>query len=70
MAKTLKAHRQKAYLSTRELASKAGVGPDTIWRIEAGDFKRLQPRTMRLIAAALNVDPGEIQEFIPSEEHA
>ena len=60
---TLKQHRERAYLSTRELASKAGVGPDTIWRIEGGDYQKLRPATMRKIAEALGVHPSEITEF-------
>lgn len=55
-------------MSTRELAAKAGVGPDTIWRIEGGDYKKLRPATMRKIAEALGVHPGEITEFaLPAE---
>jgi DNA-binding Xre family transcriptional regulator len=53
---------------TRELASKAGVAPDTIWRIEGGDYKKLRPSTMRKIAEALGVHPAEIAEFV-REDH-
>lgn len=60
---SLKEHRKSSYLSTRELAAKAGVSADTIWRIESGDFKRLQPATMRRIAEALGVHPSAITEF-------
>jgi DNA-binding Xre family transcriptional regulator len=63
MTMTLKQHRERAYLSTRELAKKAGVGADTVWRIEGGDFKKLRPSTMRKIADALAVHPSEIEEF-------
>ncbi len=68
MAMALKEHRARAYLSTRELASKAGVGPDTIWRIEGGDYKRLRPSTMRKIAEALGVHPSDISEFAVDRE--
>lgn len=66
MATTLKEQRQRAFLSTRELAEKAGVAADTIWRIEGGDYKRLRPATMRKIAAALGVHPSDVTEFMPS----
>jgi transcriptional regulator with XRE-family HTH domain len=65
---TLKQHRERAYLSTRELASKAGVGADTIWRIEGGDYKKLRSSTMRKIAETLGVHPSEIAEFAPGPE--
>ncbi len=64
MAISLKEHRQRAFLSTRELADKADVAPDTIWRIEGGNYKQLRPATMRKIATALGVHPSEITEFL------
>ncbi len=64
MPKPLKVHRQQAFLTTRELASKAGVAADTIWRLEGGDYKHPRPATMRKIASALGVEPGEISEFV------
>lgn len=68
MATSLKECRARTYMSTRELAAKAGVGPDTIWRIEGGDYKKLRPATMRKIAEALGVHPAEITEFVlPAE---
>jgi transcriptional regulator with XRE-family HTH domain len=67
MKMTLKQHRERTYLSTRELASKASVGADTIWRIEGGDYKKLRPSTMRKIADALGVHPSEIAEFVLPE---
>ena len=68
MVLTLKQQRERAYLSTRELARKAGVGADTIWRIEGGDYKKLRPSTMRKIAEALGVHPSEVVEFAPGPE--
>ena len=61
--RTLKEHRARAVLSTRELAAKAGVAAKTVWRIESGEFKRLHPRVMRSIADALGVDVFAIEEF-------
>ncbi len=63
MAQTLKMHRERRRLSTRELAKAAGVAADTIWRIEGGDFQNVRPMTQRKIAAALSVDPDDISEF-------
>ncbi len=65
MAMSLKEQRQRAFLSTRELAEKADVAPDTIWRIEGGNYKQLRPATMRRIAQALGIHPSEILEFTP-----
>lgn len=67
MTLTLKEHRQKAYLSVREMAAKAGVGSDTVWRIENGDYKQLRPSTMRRVAEALNVHPSDITEFVTGD---
>jgi DNA-binding XRE family transcriptional regulator len=70
MAALLKEHRQRAFLSTRELAEKAHVSPDTIWRIEGGNYKQLRPSTMRRIAEALGVHPLEVSEFAPRPAQA
>lgn len=64
MVRTLKQHRGACYLSTRELAKKADLSVDTIWRIENGDYQRLRPATMRKIAEVLGVHPSEIAEFV------
>ena len=67
MLLSLKEHRERTYLSTRELAERAGVAPATIWRVERGDFVRLRPSTMRKIAKVLAVYPSEIAEFAPKQ---
>jgi transcriptional regulator with XRE-family HTH domain len=53
----------------RDLAASAGVATKTIVDIEAG---RTYPRqsTMRRIAAALNVEPFEVTEFVVAIEEA
>lgn len=61
--KTLEEHRRAAFLTLRELAGKADVAVRTIWRIENNDYQVLQPRTMRKIADALGVKPGDVSEF-------
>ncbi len=57
---TLKEIREARFLSQRDLAEKAGVSVDTISRIERGLH---HPRlcTIRWLAAALDVWPGEIE---------
>jgi transcriptional regulator with XRE-family HTH domain len=50
-------------MTSRELAERAGCSPVTIWRIEAGRESAPQVKTMRRIADALGVQPGEIAEF-------
>ena len=66
---TLRELRTRQVLTIRDLAAKAGVATGTIVRIEAGDPA---PRfvTMRKIATALGVEPGEIQEFAEAIEAA
>jgi transcriptional regulator with XRE-family HTH domain len=58
----LKELRIRKFMSLRELAKRAEVAQRTIVESEAG--RRVpQPATMRKIAAALDVDPMEIDEF-------
>ncbi len=66
---TLRELRTRQVLTIRDLAAKAGVATGTIVRIEAGEPA---PRfvTMRKIAAALGVEPGEITEFAQAIEAA
>jgi len=51
--------RREQVLSLRELEEKSGVSYNTIWRIEAGR-QGAQPRTIRKLAEALQVDPREL----------
>ena len=46
--------RRRRVLTLEELAEKAGVGRNTIWRLEHG-VMGAQPRTIRELARALNV---------------
>jgi transcriptional regulator with XRE-family HTH domain len=52
----LRALREGAGLSQRALASRAGVAPETVARLE-GDRTPTRPATLRKIAAALGVPP-------------
>ena len=51
--------RRRRVLTLEELAQKAGVGRNTVWRLEHG-LMGAQPRTIRKLAKALNVEPEEL----------
>jgi transcriptional regulator with XRE-family HTH domain len=51
--------RERAFLSKRELAYRAGLDRSTIGRIEEG-VTEVYPRTIRRIAEALSVDPTSL----------
>jgi transcriptional regulator with XRE-family HTH domain len=57
----LKELREARALSLRELANEAGVGHNTIYRIEHGQENAL-PRTVRRLAKALGVQPRELMK--------
>ena len=54
--------RIRRLLSLRELAKRANVAQRTIVEAEAGR-QVPQPRTMRKLAEALDMDPMEVDEF-------
>ena len=56
--------REERFFSQRELADKAGINHNTVWRIEGGDSIEVHPRTIRKLAEALSVDPASLT---PSE---
>jgi transcriptional regulator with XRE-family HTH domain len=58
MAK-LRELRRRRVLTLEELAQKAGVGRNTVWRLEHG-LMGAQPRTIRKLARALDVEPEEL----------
>jgi transcriptional regulator with XRE-family HTH domain len=51
--------RRRRVLTLEELAEKAGVGRNTIWRLEHG-VMGAQPRTIRKLAWALGVEAEEL----------
>ena len=51
--------REEKFLSTAELAEKAGVSRNTLWRIESGQYAAV-PKTVRKIAEALGVQPTDL----------
>jgi len=58
----LKKLRQKRLLSREELADKADTHRDHIGRLERNAITEPQMRTIRNLAAALEVDPSEFLE--------
>jgi transcriptional regulator with XRE-family HTH domain len=51
--------RRRRVLTLEELAQKAGVGRNTVWRLEHG-MMGAQPRTIRKLAKALDVEHEEL----------
>ena len=51
--------RRRRVLTLEELAQKAGVGRNTVWRLEHG-VMGAHPRTIRKLAKALDVEPEEL----------
>jgi HTH-type transcriptional regulator, competence development regulator len=55
----LKALRYQRVLTLRELEQRSGVAYNTIWHLENGK-RGAQPRTLRKLARALDVEPEEL----------
>jgi transcriptional regulator with XRE-family HTH domain len=55
----VRAARERAFLSKRELADEASLDRSTVGRIENG-VTEVYPRTIRKIAGALSVDPSSL----------
>jgi transcriptional regulator with XRE-family HTH domain len=55
----LKALRHQRVLTLRELEQRSGVAYNTIWHRENGK-RGAQPRTLRKLARALDVEPEEL----------
>jgi transcriptional regulator with XRE-family HTH domain len=60
----VRAAREQRFFSQRELAHKAGMNRNTVWRIETSGVADVHPRTIRKIAEALSVDPASL---VPKE---
>jgi len=58
--------RRRRVLTLEELAQKANVGRNTIWRLEHG-VMGAQPRTIRKLAKALGVEPEELVAEVGGE---
>jgi len=51
--------REERFLSMAELAEKASISKNTLFRIETGNYSAI-PRTVRKLAEALSVQPGDL----------
>ena len=51
--------RRRRVLTLEELAQKAHVGRNTVWRLEHG-VMGAQPRTIRKLAKALGIEPEDL----------
>ena len=60
----VQAARERRFLSQRELAERAGINRNTVWRIETSGDTEVHPRTIRRLAEALAVDPASL---VPEE---
>ena len=58
----LREERRRAALTQGELAEKAGVGINTIVRIETGEITEPRVSTLRKLARALGIQPRELLE--------
>ena len=56
----VRAIREGAFLSQRELANRAGLNHNTVWRIEGSGTTDVHPRTIRKLAEALSTDPTSL----------
>ncbi|MGW3545658.1 helix-turn-helix domain-containing protein [Nocardia niigatensis] len=61
LARRLREYRVAKFLTQEELADLSGVSRPTIARIESGTAKP-RPRTVRKLAAALGIEPGNLVE--------
>jgi transcriptional regulator with XRE-family HTH domain len=62
--------RDKAKLTQRTLAERAGVSHATIWHLECGDFKRPDPDKLQRIAQALGLEIADLFAlvgYVPAE---
>ncbi|MGF1472104.1 MAG: helix-turn-helix domain-containing protein [Rubrobacteraceae bacterium] len=62
----LRALREQRLLTLRELEERSGVAYNTIWHLENGK-RGAQPRTLRKLAVALNVQPEELVRSRPRQ---
>lgn len=64
LAAAVRKHRERAGLSVRALAAKAGIHHSYLARLENGDNDKPTPDVLQNIAAALGIDPSKLLRFI------
>lgn len=62
----LREWRLRRFRSQRELAETSGITQPTIARLETG-AQRPRPKTIRMLAKALDIEPGELVEWETGE---
>lgn len=62
LGEKLKGERRRAALTQGELAEKAGVGINTVVRIETGEITEPRVSTLRKLAGALGVEARDLLE--------
>jgi transcriptional regulator with XRE-family HTH domain len=60
----IRRQREKAGLSQRELAARAGCHNSYLSRLESGDNDKPTPEVLQGIAQALELEPGKLLRFI------
>jgi len=66
LADTVRAHRHRAGLTQQELAAKAGLSLAALRDLEQGRRSRPAPGSLRALAEALSLDPGEAADLVSS----
>lgn len=61
---TIRAHRERAGLSIRQLATNAGVNYAYLSRVENGTYENPSADVLQRLAGALDIDAGKLLRFI------
>ncbi len=64
LGSVIRAHREAAGYSVRQLATMAGIHHSYLARLEAGDNARPNPDVLQRLADALEIDAGVLLSFI------
>jgi DNA-binding Xre family transcriptional regulator len=65
---TLEQWRIRKGMNQPQLSAKSGVDRSLISKLETGARKKCSPANMIAICQALEVEPGQVEEFIPMLE--
>ena len=65
---TIKRLREERYITQAELATKSGLGPSHISRIESGQYRSPKQETFESLAKGLDLMPTKLSEIIKGKE--
>jgi transcriptional regulator with XRE-family HTH domain len=65
---TLEQWRIRKGMNQPQLSAKSGVDRSLISKLETGARKKCSPANMIALSGALEVEPGQVEEFIPMLE--